>query len=485
MTESEIPLDLGDALPRPRYIYSPISASSEIRLVQYAANAFKPDGAIDLSMITVQVSDLSSTQYFPLSYVWGPREFNLEITIDGCGLPVTDNLYSCLVNLHEFNFGKDENIIGEPYFWIDALCIDQSNLEERGKQVSLMAQIYQNAGCTLAWLGSSYHNSDLAIDMIELIWHGHEEIGGHEFVNTELLQHPGLRDGWLALHRLFQRQWWVRVWIQQEYTLSKRILMFCGTRWCSSDVLFEAINTLDKALDPSLGPPGLQVVLGDLENSNLAPISEGGPCLIIGNSGLWQASNMRNTKIHRLHHDFSLPLLYLLNRTTATECTDPRDAIYAMLGLARGSQALVPRPDYASSVQEVFTNLVVAHIDYYKDLDIICYGRNNQTRGSLPSWVPDWALENEDRWYLVSIWGNHELHLEHVKSGTRNEQDGPVLYAASRGANLSSTVSSDRTRIVSTALWLGTINGLGWSEAPPMSPVLREVQPFQSCTLAE
>ncbi|KAH7364025.1 heterokaryon incompatibility protein-domain-containing protein [Rhexocercosporidium sp. MPI-PUGE-AT-0058] len=39
------------------------------------------------------------------------------------------------------------------YLWIDAVCIDQNNIEERGQQVSLMFEIYTKASVVIAWLG--------------------------------------------------------------------------------------------------------------------------------------------------------------------------------------------------------------------------------------------------------------------------------------------------------------------------------------------
>jgi hypothetical protein len=37
--------------------------------------------------------------------------------------------------------------------WIDAICIDQSDLQEKNQQVHMMGRIYQEASCTDIWLG--------------------------------------------------------------------------------------------------------------------------------------------------------------------------------------------------------------------------------------------------------------------------------------------------------------------------------------------
>ena len=51
--------------------------------------------------------------------------------------------------------------------WIDAICIDQSNLKERSEQVRCMRLIYQKARRIVVWLGEADAQSTLAMDTLE------------------------------------------------------------------------------------------------------------------------------------------------------------------------------------------------------------------------------------------------------------------------------------------------------------------------------
>ncbi|GJC90085.1 heterokaryon incompatibility protein 6, OR allele [Colletotrichum liriopes] len=72
-----------------------------------------------------------------LSYTWGSPELTKDILLNGKRLPVTDNLYQALLHLRQ----RDRDRI----LWIDAVCIDQGNLSERGHQVQQMGDIYHKA----------------------------------------------------------------------------------------------------------------------------------------------------------------------------------------------------------------------------------------------------------------------------------------------------------------------------------------------------
>lgn len=53
------------------------------------------------------------------------------------------------------------------FFWIDALCINQADLEERGAQVRIMPQIYTKADCVIVWLGD---DSQMLFRLLRNVW---------------------------------------------------------------------------------------------------------------------------------------------------------------------------------------------------------------------------------------------------------------------------------------------------------------------------
>lgn len=74
-----------------------------------------------------------------LSYVWGHPRKKHSITLDNCSFGVTANLHAALTRLR--------NRYIERVVWIDAICVNQGDLKERGYQIGCMARIYGKAKC--------------------------------------------------------------------------------------------------------------------------------------------------------------------------------------------------------------------------------------------------------------------------------------------------------------------------------------------------
>ncbi|PVH74537.1 heterokaryon incompatibility, partial [Cadophora sp. DSE1049] len=99
---------------------------------------------IECSLFAISVT--TPPRYEALSYTWGPPSPPSEqqyILCDGKKLPVTENCISALYHLRK----KYSNRL----LWIDAICIDQTNVEEASQQVQIMGQIYQNAAEVIVW----------------------------------------------------------------------------------------------------------------------------------------------------------------------------------------------------------------------------------------------------------------------------------------------------------------------------------------------
>lgn len=89
--------------------------------------------------------------YDALSYAWGSPEKTMSISIDNYDLPITVNLHAALLRLRDCFF---ERII-----WVDAICINQEDSKEQGRQVQSMAMIYAMARRVIVWLGESEADS--------------------------------------------------------------------------------------------------------------------------------------------------------------------------------------------------------------------------------------------------------------------------------------------------------------------------------------
>ncbi|KAK0736757.1 heterokaryon incompatibility protein-domain-containing protein, partial [Apiosordaria backusii] len=100
----------------------------------------------------------SAPPYEALSYVWGSQTRSRPINVNGVEIRSKKSLYTALHDL-----APDE---GVRILWADAICIDQTNDEEKVHQVGLMRQIYRNATAVLAFLGDPYEGVDIAIEYL-------------------------------------------------------------------------------------------------------------------------------------------------------------------------------------------------------------------------------------------------------------------------------------------------------------------------------
>lgn len=87
----------------------------------------------------------STHLYDALSYVWGPEDNQSSIYIEDYKMSVRANLHAALLHL------RDRFI--ERIIWIDAICINQEDNDEKGQQVQSMAEIYAKATRVIVWLG--------------------------------------------------------------------------------------------------------------------------------------------------------------------------------------------------------------------------------------------------------------------------------------------------------------------------------------------
>ncbi|PQE14256.1 hypothetical protein CJF31_00006829 [Rutstroemia sp. NJR-2017a BVV2] len=196
-------------------------------------------------------SGKGSHLYEALSYTWGGSDKSCSISIGRQNLPVTENLYKALLHL------QDRSL--ERILWIDALCIDQENLEERGQQVQLMSKIYSKAARVLIWLGETAHESDKALETIRII---------AEDNSTNSLKDTATQQAVLAL---LERSWFQRIWVLQEVAAARQILVICGSMMVDGYTFYLgaslAVDKVYALLGMSSDDPGAADLLPDYEIS--------------------------------------------------------------------------------------------------------------------------------------------------------------------------------------------------------------------------
>jgi hypothetical protein len=104
-----------------------------------------------------------------LSYVWGDPTVTEAILVNGHRIQVTTNLVSALRHApHHLSESKNA---ASMRLWVDAVCINQKDIDEKGRQVSLMKDIYSQSGIVLCWLGSPSDQIHAAMDAVEAVTH--------------------------------------------------------------------------------------------------------------------------------------------------------------------------------------------------------------------------------------------------------------------------------------------------------------------------
>lgn len=159
MSSSEAVSNLDGATPVFEYI--PFAQpEKEIRLLHIT----KVDGDHVSGELEI-VSSQRSAKYFALSYCWGSGVQDETINLDGKPFQVTSNLLGAIKASYRFLCRKKKK---STRIWIDQICINQNDTEEKSRQVKRMSDIYWNAERTLIWLGPE--RDDSAKIMLVLKW---------------------------------------------------------------------------------------------------------------------------------------------------------------------------------------------------------------------------------------------------------------------------------------------------------------------------
>jgi hypothetical protein len=186
--------------------------SNHIRLLYIEAGT--DESPIRCRLVTTSLE--ASPTYEALSYTWGSTEQGFTISCNNIPLLVTQNLYDAFQYLR--------NPEHERIMWIDAVCINQIDDQERTDQVGIMKDIYAKASRVVIWLGKESSEDELAFKMLNLFKelfakHGFIDVG--PYLDQSLGFPPPTSPEWPALVRLFQREWFQRIWVVQEATVRR------------------------------------------------------------------------------------------------------------------------------------------------------------------------------------------------------------------------------------------------------------------------
>jgi hypothetical protein len=388
------------------------------RTVRFLAPEGRGDCGHLLYRFTVHPLD-RIPHYAAISYVWGDPKSSGSIIIDGHSHQVTRNLLDALEKINAILESNAEvRSTGPILLWADQVCINQSDNDERGSQVSMMGSIYSLAKWVFACLG----NPDAAEDVACLV----DQVASQ--IEEDILRYQGFIElpavdgkqvasyshlNWTAFRDVLRLPYFSRVWIIQELGLSRRGLVVCGDRHFKLDRLMLLLKWLSyqgSRIRQQYRLPGwaTQQIWASFDPK--ARDSEG-----------WCKS-----------FDF----IDLLSHISCNyKATNPRDHIFGLLGHPSlklrsyehaGPQSLIICPDYNVSTEAVFVRFATSWLQH-TDTPYLFSSVHHSTlptrfekgrspghirKLKLPSWCPRWnhnplggnrlSVEGATPWYAAS-----------------------------------------------------------------------------------
>jgi inactivated superfamily I helicase len=182
------------------YVYSALQDDKHIRLFRLLPSTNRSN-RLEGCLFDYPLSQFEQQThlYDALSYAWGAPKKSYSIWFNNHELSITANCHAALLQLRD--------CFVERILWVDAICIDQSNVTERGKQVQLMAEVYCKARQVIVWLGEATPETDDAIERIRAAAQGDVVSYGEDSpilqsINA-LLARPWFRRVWVCLHMIY------------------------------------------------------------------------------------------------------------------------------------------------------------------------------------------------------------------------------------------------------------------------------------------
>lgn len=408
------------------FCHQPLETTLHIRLLKIDWNhSDKKD---------IQINPLGTIEHFPLqdsprfaalSYCWGHKLPMLDLSMsNGQYIRISATVKEAISRLQPV---LDH---GLQYLWIDQICINQADTQERGHQVSLMAEIYSTAESVFVWLGE---DQDGLVSRLKRIINTYVPPGSksHTCISksdcADMLkicagylttfgastqQQPasfGPQD-MLVVFELLQRPWFRRAWVVQEVAVAQATTLLIGSHPFSLvdiDYLVSLTALAEREAD-EIPCPGTQ----------------------FRHSEPFQCFHQMIHQRERYHDPGTNEHIFTFLCRVAGLCqaTDGRDMVYAFLGLYQRNQSLLIVPDYSLPIEVVFMKLAKALMAESQTLDIFAavngrdfssvvsdnhdsfygmsssssmdslsksgdFGSSQYDTAIFPSWAPDWRLE--------------------------------------------------------------------------------------------
>lgn len=333
----------------------------EVRLITLLPGKYEDPISGALSVVSLA----EAPTYEALSYVWGDPTVTLPIRVDGLDFQVTTNLEAALRHLR-YRDGRNRTL------WVDAICINQDDIEERSGQVQQMGDIYGKAQEVVVWLGPKDERLAKAIDQIlELGPASHlSSMPKYQRCDHNRYNNQGhVEQVFDPLRGFIDSAWFHRLWVIQEIALAGTARLHCGDRsmaWGDFSMFTAWLRRHTDCCTAQLPP----------SDSHTMTI-----CRL-------RTEKLDMIRSHFAAHGPTLDLSLVSDMLRNQHCTDNRDRVYGFLGLI---DKPVIRADYGISVPNLYRQTALALIAHTGTLDVLTKAGRSKNYHTLPSWVPDWS----------------------------------------------------------------------------------------------
>ncbi|CAM1506115.1 Fc.00g057560.m01.CDS01 [Cosmosporella sp. VM-42] len=336
----------------------------QTRIITLHPGAF--DAPLCFSKRTINLEEADHPKYEALSYCWGDVARRKAVRF----LDAETDSFENEEASHEIfiNSALDDALrhlrpeSGMPRtMWIDALCINQDDLEERAQQVALMPHIYRQADGVVIWLGTSNPIRKECFSTVKGIQSRLESRAPdpqtseaelfRDVFNAVFTVHdiPPFTGKW----RECNFDWFKRTWVLQEVANARTAVVHCGFDTASWSILSALANEIAK-------------------HKTHSPLLRYGVMSTMFSSFF----HSLNGRSHWLDHGELQEILDVFIRAHSLKASDPRDKLFALLQFGKETEdiANLPpliKPNYFKPVERVFPDFVRWWISTHKSLRVL------------------------------------------------------------------------------------------------------------------
>ncbi|KAH7141999.1 heterokaryon incompatibility protein-domain-containing protein, partial [Dactylonectria macrodidyma] len=365
------------------YCYSSLPEGS-IRLLRLLPHQDERS-PIQCQLFDLTLMDSETTYpYEALSYVWGSEDNRQSISVDNCDLHIGANLHAALSHL------RDRFL--ERIIWVDAICINQGDSNEKGQQVLSMARIYAKASCVIVWLGEAAADSDQALEDVRIAAAKQSTKSSMNETNQQ------------AILTLLHRSWFQRIWVLQEVAAARHVLIKCGPTEIDGYAFCSGLSASKLSYATC---PDLQALIRSVTYLIRGAIFR--PRCAAGGSGRFSLDIRPLSELVEMYH--------------TRKATERHDKVYALLGMSSDDPSAAGLlADYKIPWRQLFQQLVNfflserVSVDTWDDKEMAVIQGKGRVLGEVSLVERDTAWE--DRQTVEITWRNSYIKEEWVSRWT-------------------------------------------------------------------